>query len=250
MNSRIRIHLVLLSCIVLGLLILLSIESLKVNNGLSSSIITFIAFIFFNILTSLMLKLKNDILSYWSIKKITLLPVFIIAGGLVSTTPLLVAIFLGKINFDSVYLNIESISIYSIITTLVIVSWEELWFRGIFLNYCCKQISIINLSLIIGLLFMLMHFFNPKTDLLNIGPTLFLAGALLTMTYFYFKTIWAPIGLHFGNNYFNELIKTKSETINVLYSQDGYITALILLILFSTLVITYKYRNNNTADSN
>ncbi|MGC9330926.1 MAG: CPBP family glutamic-type intramembrane protease [Bacteroidales bacterium] len=46
--------------------------------------------------------------------------------------------------------------------TFVIIAWEELWFRGIFLNYCNRNLSVINLSLTIGFLFMLVHLCKSK----------------------------------------------------------------------------------------
>jgi membrane protease YdiL (CAAX protease family) len=76
---------------------------------------------------------------------------------------------------------------------------------------------------------MLVHLLNPKIDLLKTGPTLFFAGALLTIVYFYFKTIWLPIGLHLGNNY--AIIDTTIEK-DWLIGNEGYVGAFILAVLF------------------
>lgn len=45
-------------------------------------------------------------------------------------------------------------------------------------------------------------------------------GAFLTIVYFYFKTIWLPIGLHFGNNYIT--IQSDLDE-HWLYGNEGYL---------------------------
>lgn len=84
-----------------------------------------------------------------------------------------------------------------------------------------------------GMLFMLIHLMNPEINLLRTGPTLFFAGAFLTIIYFYFKTIWLPIGLHFGNNYLT--LENKLEN-HWLLGNEGYIGAFILAALFLVFV--------------
>ncbi|MCD6013636.1 MAG: hypothetical protein K0Q79_3498 [Flavipsychrobacter sp.] len=78
---------------------------------------------------------------------------------------------------------------------------------------------------------MLMHAMNPAIDLLKKGPALFFAGALLTILYFYFRSIWIPIGLHFGNNYTGTFLKNKLDT-DAFWGGDGYLTAIILGLCF------------------
>lgn len=76
---------------------------------------------------------------------------------------------------------------------------------------------------------MMVHLLNPEINLLKTGPTLFFAGAFLTIVYFYFKTIWLPIGLHFGNNYL--IIQSNLDT-HWLFGNEGYLGAIILALLF------------------
>ncbi len=125
----------------------------------------------------------------------------------------------GQTAFSDLKFN-TTLTINSIPVTLAIVAWEELWCRGIFLNYCNRSLSTINISLTIGLLFMLVHLRNPEINLLKTGLTLFFAGAFLTIVYFYFKTIWLPIGLHFGNNYLT--IQSDLDE-HWLYGNEGYL---------------------------
>ncbi len=171
--------------------------------------IILLLFLEVNFVTTIIFKLNSEIKTFWSVKKIYFLPVGILISGIISTSPTLLGIIMGKTILNECTLD-TTYTISSIITTLAIVTWEELWFKGIFLNYCNKHLSTINISSTIGLLFMLIHLMNPEINILRTGPTLFFAGAFLTIVYFYFKTIWLPIGLHFGNNYLN----LKSNLVN------------------------------------
>lgn len=234
MNKQLKSYLIILGHLIIGLSIIVSIQQLKLPTWLSASVLILLAFIFLNLTHFYFFKLKNEIREFWSIRKIAYLPIGIIGGGLIAISPTFLALISGQLSISDITFNTD-LSIYSIGLTFVIIAWEELWFRGIFLNYCNRYLSAINLSLTIGLLFMLVHLLNPKIDLLQTGPALFFAGALLTILYFYFKTIWLPIGLHFGNNYLNSIIETKFET-DPIFGSDGYIGAIVLAGLFLTFV--------------
>lgn len=203
-------------------------QLLKIPDWLNSTYILLLLFIVVNFVTARIFRLKNEIQIFWSAKNIYFLPIGILLGGLIAAIPVLIGLLIGKTTSNELTLN-TAFTIFSIITTLVIVTWEELWFRGIFLNHCSKHLSVINISVTIGLLFMLVHIMNPEINLLRTGPTLFFAGAFLTIVYFYFKTIWLPIGLHFGNNYLT--LDSKLEKHWVL-GNEGYLGAIILALLF------------------
>ncbi|MBW6481757.1 MAG: CPBP family intramembrane metalloprotease [Vicingaceae bacterium] len=230
MNKQLKSYLIILGHLIICLTIFVSIQQLKLPTWLSASVLILLAFIFLNLIHFYFFKLKNEIREFWSIRKITYLPIGIIGGGLIAISPTFLGLISGQLSASDISFNTD-FSISSIGLTFVIIAWEELWFRGIFLNYCNRYLSSINLSLTIGLLFMLVHLLNPKIDLLKTGLTLFFAGALLTILYFYFKTIWLPIGLHFGNNYLNSAINTKFET-DILFGDDGYVGTIILAGLF------------------
>ena len=91
------------------------------------------------------------------------------------------------------------------------------------------------------LLFMLVHLLNPDITLLKSGPTLFFAGAFLTLVYFHFKTIWLPIGIHFGNNY---LTLRSNLDGHWLFGEEGYFEATILAILFLIFVKLEMHKSN------
>lgn len=113
------------------------------------------------------------------------------------------------------------------------VYWEELWFRGIFLDLTGQQWSKITASLIFGCCFVFLHMLNPDIKLLNDGFSLFIAGyTLMSLCYFVFETIWAPIGMHLANNLLNSLLLKKIESNEV-----TYVLALFLIAVIFTLQI-------------
>lgn len=90
--------------------------------------------------------------------------------------------------------------------TLCIVGWEELWFRGIALNYSARRTTKKQAALFFALLFVGLHMLNPKIRLAEAAPNLFLASLLLTSAYFSFQSIYLPLGLHLAWNHLNERI--------------------------------------------
>src|SRR5690606_3832395 len=109
------------------------------------------------------------------------------------------------------------------------------------LNYCNRRLSSVTLSLATGLLFMLIHLLNPQVDLFQSGPTLFFAGSLLTILYFYYKTIWLSIGIHFGNNILQSITEWEMES-DILFGNEGYIEAILLAGLFIAFTMKTIYR--------
>ena len=204
----------------------------KTPDWLNSAFIVLDLFVLVNIATTKTFNLNTEIKPFWSLRKIYFLPIGIIAGGIIAISPVLAGILTGATTFSELKLD-TTFTVTSIFVTLAIVAWEELWFRGIYLNYCNRHLSAINISITIGLLFMLVHLLNPEINMLKTGPTLFFAGAFLTIVYFYFRTVWLPIGLHFGNNY---LTVRSNLNEHWLLGNEGYFGAIIFAILFLTFV--------------
>jgi membrane protease YdiL (CAAX protease family) len=225
-------YLIIIAYVVVGFMIIGAVQLLKRPDWLNASFIILLLFSIENITTAKIFGLNNEIKIFWSLRKIIYLPIGFVIGGLIAITPILIGLITGIISTNELLLN-TAFTTSSILITLAIVAWEELWFRGIFLNYCYKNLSPIKISITIGLLFMLVHILNPEINLLKKGPTLFFAGAFLTIAYFYFRTIWLPIGLHFGNNYLS--LQTKLEN-HWLFGNEGYLGAFILAGFFLVLV--------------
>lgn len=208
-----------------------------------SSVIIFCMFVLLNLTFSHFLRLNNDIAEYWSIKKALYLPFAVMAGGCISLLPPAIAILIGKAEFKDIKFT-PNFSLIGICLTFIIVTWEELWFRGIFLSYCNRYLSAINLSITIGFLFMALHALNPEIDLFKKGPALFGAGALLSILYFNFKSLWVPIGLHFGNNYAGNMLKNKYST-DIFWGDNGNLSAIILCLSFIFFAIKMKRAKND-----
>lgn len=205
---------------------LIILQQLKLSTTLNT-IIIFIFFLLLNILYMRIFHLREAMRVYWSFRKWLLFIAGIVAGILLVTLPGIAAIISGYSATSNI--SIGHISAVAAALTFLITSWEELWFRGLLLNYAARYLSPINISLTMGVLFMLIHVLNPAIHLLQNGPVLFLAGALLTALYLYYRSIWVPAGLHFANNFFGSVIHTAVDHHPV-FGSEGYIYTMLLLM--------------------
>ncbi len=226
---RLRSILFIAVHVILGLGIIIAANAIKMPAWLHESLVIALAFLLLNIAYDQAFRL-NAVREYWALGKLPYIIPAVVAGLLIMILPALLALATGMLKPGRVQVD-TSTSVNAIVITLVIVGWEELWFRGIFLNYCERHLSPPALSVIMGVLFVLVHVLNPEIDLLKKGPALFGAGALLTVLYLYYRSIWVPVGIHFGNNYFSRMIKTPLDN-HPFFGGDGYCSAIILLLLF------------------
>jgi len=242
MNSKNQTvaFLILLAQTVVGLAVLMLVKLIPTPSWFSPSLLALLIFIILNVALAHLLNIKNELKNFWTLKKSYLLPLGAVGGLLIAAFPSLLALIFSEITFDQIIFQ-QAISFQTIGITLIIVGWEELWFRSILLNYCKRTLSPTTVSLLIGLFFMLVHLLNPNFEILNAGLALFFAGTFLTMSYFYTQSIWAPVGLHFGNNIFSNLFEVEFKN-QLLFGSDGYISALILAAL--TLILWQKLKTN------
>ncbi len=244
-SQALKSYFMIFAHLALGMLIIATIQQVSLPKWLSASVPIMLSFLVLNLVESFVLKLHNEVREFWSLRRTAYLPIGIACGGLIAFTPTALGFLTSQISPSDISFN-TNFSLISIGVTLTIISWEELWFRGIFLNYSNRKLSSITLSVIMGFLFMVLHILNPKIDLLNAGPPLFFAGAFLTIVYFYFRTIWLPIGLHFGNNYMSSLVNTNSSA-GALLGSEGYISTIVLAILFFVFVKLTMSKNRKTS---
>lgn len=239
MNIKLKSHLIIILYLAIGFAVMGVMQLFSTPEWLNQAFIILGLFVVINLATVKTMGLKADLLDFWSLKKIWFLPIGIIAGGLIAISPVLAGLITGVTSFGQLKLDTD-FTLSSILVTLTIVSWEELWFRGLFLNYCNRNLPAIHIAVTVGLWFMLVHLMNPEIDLIKTGPTLFFAGAFLTIVYFYFRNIWLPVGLHFGNNYLT--IQSNIEN-HWLFGNEGYFGAVILGLLFIIFAKLFALRN-------
>lgn len=220
--------------LMLGLMVLIAFAKMPLPGWLHVSFLIFIAFLILNLSYHSIFKL-NAIKEYWSPKKLPYILPAIVAGGVIAIAPTIVALLTGALMSTGITFE-NHLSFSALIITFFIVGWEELWFRGLFLNYCNRYLSPVAISIIIGVLFLLVHILNPEIDFFKKGPALFGAGALLTILYFYYRSIWVPLGVHFGNNYLGGMVKSTADN-DTFFGVDGYCSAIILLLLFTFFVL-------------
>ncbi|QYN40392.1 CPBP family intramembrane metalloprotease [Pseudonocardia sp. DSM 110487] len=78
---------------------------------------------------------------------------------------------------------------------------EELLFRGILFRIVEERAGTWIALMLTGLLFGLSHLFNPHASLWGAIAIAIEAGATLAAAYAATRTLWVPIGLHFGWNF-------------------------------------------------
>ncbi|MCK2212338.1 CPBP family intramembrane metalloprotease [Actinomadura sp. ATCC 31491] len=78
---------------------------------------------------------------------------------------------------------------------------EELLFRGILFRIVEERVGTWPALTLTGLLFGLSHLFNPHADLWGAIAIAIEAGGMLAAAYAATRTLWVPIGVHFGWNF-------------------------------------------------
>ncbi|MFE1803074.1 CPBP family intramembrane glutamic endopeptidase [Streptomyces sp. NPDC059517] len=78
---------------------------------------------------------------------------------------------------------------------------EELMFRGVLFRIAEERIGTWIALVLTGALFGLSHLLNPNAGLWGAAAIAVEAGGMLTAAYVATRSLWLPIGLHFGWNY-------------------------------------------------
>lgn len=207
--------------LLVGLLIMIATSSL-IKSPKIECIIILAVFILFNILLAMFLELKERLKAVTAFRKLW----HIIPGFLIGSIP--IAISYTWLATQNKLPPFQSMPFITSLLTLATVSWEELWFRGVPLELGATRYSKFGASIIFALIFMLLHLLNPKIDLLQDGIQLFLAGYSLSVCYFAFDSLWAPIGMHFSNNYIQALFGSSTEPRTIFYTAPLLAVALTL----------------------
>ncbi|GEM_PF-4836769 len=221
--------------LVLAGLLLMMFGSFAKKINIPSWLFLLFSFLLFNYLIAFYGGFMNELLSAWSPKKI---PYFFV-GLIIGIIPVGASFIWSLITGDAPSINYESITLTSLLVTLAIVIWEELWFRGIALEWGASSYGKIAVAVIFALLFLALHFLNPQINLLKNGTELFLAGYTLSIVYFVFGNIWTPIGMHFSNNFIGSLFEkgdSPSENYLLLYT--------LVLAALATFLTTILLKRN------
>ena len=98
--------------------------------------------------------------------------------------------------------------------------WEELAFRGFILNNLEKIIGKHAASIIVALIFGLLHLLSPLKSIFIVISTFF-AGLLLNYAFFAKRNLYFPIGIHYAWNLLNAILFSKYmfsvEYVNTLW---------------------------------
>lgn len=245
MKNQFRAYLLLIGHVLLGLLVLIFVQQLRIRPAARTDII-FLAFFLLNIVYLPLFGLKQSFREYWSPRKMPSLLIGVSGGLLLAALPITAASMSGI--QDACSIKAAGLTIRTIIGTFMITSWEELWFRSVILNYGERYIPKVNIVILMGLLFMLLHMMNPRISLARDGVMLFCAGALLTTLYFYFRNIWVPAGMHFGNNLFGAAVVSRFQPYTLFGSNGPIYTGAILIatIIFLILLVRLEQETQHS----
>lgn len=173
--------------VILGLPIVFASEFASKHLSIHPALIALPAFCGYNFILASKLRLRIELKSYWFSPSIRAIVTASIIALTLVYAPRLLARILGVTIGN---LQTPTISLKALATTFCIAGWEELWFRGMPLNYLAEQTSRITAAVFFSLLFVGMHALNPNMDLRAAAPNLFLASLMLSVGYFYFRSIW------------------------------------------------------------
>lgn len=215
--------------LILGLPLLLSISNF-IKSAQAAIVVTLVGFVLLNIIFARLLKLEPQLKNAWSTKRVW----HILPGFLIGVIPMVVALI--DLSLSGEDLRFKPLSMLTAFLTLATVAWEEAWFRGVPLELASKLYSKIGSAFVFGFVFSLLHLMNPKIDFLQDGLQLWLAGYTLSLCYFCFESIWAPIGMHFANNIIQSLFGMASEPRTWSY----YLPLIIITSVFTIAVLKFK----------
>lgn len=211
--------------LIIGLLLVVGIPAI-IHSAKLANIVLLIMFLIYNVVISRLLKRTERLKIIWAPRKIWhLLP-----GFLIGAVPIGVAY--ARLSASGELPEFKGFTISFAMLTLVTVSWEELWFRGMSLEVGAEKYTKFGTIVIFAAIFALVHALNPKINMLADGAELFIAGYALGACYFVFNSIWAPIGMHLANNSIQALYGQSNEP-----QTFAYLGPLILIAVIFSVVL-------------
>ena len=190
---------------------------------------------------------RYNIAEYLSIQKIGYLLVGFLVGVVIHLLPMVLA--KGSSAFTAINWGeaLASVTFTGFFLTFATILWEELWFRAPVLNLAELRRQEVMFSFYNGLLFALLHVLNPKIKLAVEGPELFMAGTFLTLAYFQSRSLYLPVGLHFGNNLMGALLEKGAPEAAMPATDDKLLPWLRTGVLaIGVIVLLYRRRRRIT----
>ncbi len=163
------------------------------SSSLAGAIAASAAFVAFNWIVAGQFNLLERLKSFWAVKKLH----HVFLGIIIGVLPWGVALVAGE---DLQFGAMGGLTVTGVFGTLMIILWEELWFRGMPLNLAGDRYGKMGATIVFAAAFVVLHLMNPEIKILPAAPGLFLAGYVLGAAYFVFSSLWAPVGIHFVHN--------------------------------------------------
>ncbi|MEV4570253.1 CPBP family intramembrane glutamic endopeptidase [Nonomuraea sp. NPDC049419] len=107
--------------------------------------------------------------------------------------------FLGAYRLDGFGSVPGALTIFGFMAAAAVT--EELLFRGVLFRIVEQRTGTVTALVVTGLLFGLTHLFNEHASLWGAIAIAIEAGGMLAAAYAATRTLWLPIGLHFGWNF-------------------------------------------------
>lgn len=166
----------------------------------------------------------------------------------------------SEITFSRI--NIQDFAV-SFMAVLIAASSEEIGFRGVLLQNLSLKLGKVNSTLLLALVFVLFHFFNPNIS--NVALfNIFLAGILFSVMYFTTKSLWLSISFHTFWNFLqgnifgikvsgissgNSLLAIKyNDSLSMIIGgnfgfEEGFITTVyLIMMIFVCIIISRKQK--------
>jgi len=183
----------------------------------------------------------------------------------------LLNIISGNTKLTIIYSSLTNAFFYFLLLGVgifVLVVYEELVYRGYVLKTLEYHFGIMTSIIISSLLFSVAHFLRPDASLLAF-INIFLSGVMLSIICIYYNSLWVPIGIHFGWNYFlwlfnyplssqrwtNPIFKLNYHESNLITGsqfgpEDSIILTIILAIAIGYFLFKYKVEDRVKIESN
>lgn len=184
-----------------------------------------ILYLAFSFAVAWALRFHKPLLNNW----LYITPKKILFGVLLAALPFISTEFYLHRSFN---LHWEGLSLWSFALIGFSVLWKEMWFRGISAESAGRLYGPIRASLLMTTFVLLLQLTQPSFDFSNQGVSYFFTNYLLFITYFYFGSIWASIGMHLTQSLMTASLLSHFPTNHPLYISSLISTGVALTMAY------------------